>query len=209
VADGGVSEDSTTQLTRIIEAARAGDAVASERLWSEVASQHCLLAILAALPPRLRSRVDVEDALQLTLTRAWRDLDRLRDISTSGLRRWIARVARNVVVDMVRELEAAKRGGAGPRDVAGPNTPLPPPGGLSRLIARREACERVVQQLDALPVDQRDVVIWRILEGRSTLETARAMNLEPSHVRVLLYRGLIGLKQGLRAQGFRSTQLDP
>lgn len=57
-------------------------------------------------------------------------------------------------------------------------------------------------ELDALPVQQRAVVMMRDVEGLTTQEVADALEITEVHVRVLLHRGRARLRDKLEA-GFR------
>ena len=70
-----------------------------------------LRLLLAHLAGRaVRARVDVEDLLQEVYLRAWTDRAAL-PADQAALGRFLARVARNVVVDVARALRTAKREG--------------------------------------------------------------------------------------------------
>src|SRR3954470_10996887 len=62
----------------------------------------------------LASSFDAEDAVQETLTRAWRSLDRFE--GRSSLRSWLFRIATNVCFDHLN----AKQKRARPMDLGGP-----------------------------------------------------------------------------------------
>ena len=59
-------------------------------------------------------------------------------------------------------------------------------------------------EMEKLPPAQKAVVMMRDVEGLTTQEVAEALEISEVHVRVLLHRGRIRLRDALEA-GFRST----
>ena len=58
--------------------------------------------------------------------------------------------------------------------------------------------EQVRDVIDALPLRQREVVLLRIVEGRSTMETAQALGCAEGTVKASLHAALQKLQQTLR-----------
>ncbi|MGH3881588.1 MAG: sigma factor-like helix-turn-helix DNA-binding protein, partial [Actinophytocola sp.] len=61
----------------------------------------------------------------------------------------------------------------------------------------RTAADRRSHPLDALPATQRDIMILRTLVGLSTEETAEAVGMSPSGVRLAQHRALQRLRDSL------------
>ncbi|MFJ8011291.1 sigma-70 family RNA polymerase sigma factor [Streptomyces sp. NPDC096339] len=130
----------------------------------------------------LGSYAEAEDAVQETLVRAWRGIDRFEGRST--LRSWVYRIATNVCMDA---LASGKRR-ALPMDLSGPSeggTPPAPvedsvlwvepcPGGDPETAATTGESVRLafVAALQHLPPRQRATVILRDVLGFSALEVA-------------------------------------
>jgi RNA polymerase sigma-70 factor (ECF subfamily) len=136
----------------------------------------------------LGSAFDAEDAVQETMVRAWRSLDRFE--GRAALRSWLYRIATNVCFD---QLNASKRR-ARPMDLGGPGEPivenlreLPEVTWLTPLPTPDEEVEQrdtlrlaFVAALQHLPPRQRAVLIlcevlrWKASEVAELLETSVA-----------------------------------
>lgn len=136
----------------------------------------------------LGSAADAEDAVQETMLRAWRSLERFE--GRSALRSWLYRIATNVCFDA---LNAGKKR-ARPMDLAGPGEPLfenlrelPEVTWLTPLPTPDEAVEQrdtlrlaFVAALQHLPPKQRaalilcEVLQWQASEAAQLLETSVA-----------------------------------
>ncbi|MEX5633061.1 sigma-70 family RNA polymerase sigma factor [Parafrankia sp. FMc2] len=156
----------------------------------------------------LGSPFDAQDAVQETMIRAWRGLDRFE--GRSALRSWLYRIATNVCLTM---LSAGQRR-ARPMDLAGPSTaqtalraPLPetawivpaPDGQVlasgtdttdpADLADRRETVRLAfVAALQHLPARQRAVLILREVFGWSASETAQLLDSSVASVNSALQR---------------------
>jgi RNA polymerase sigma-70 factor (ECF subfamily) len=144
----------------------------------------------------LGSAFDAEDAVQETMVRAWRSLDRFEGRST--LKSWLYRIATNVCLDMLtgkerraRPLELGPPGTADSPLTRLPETAwlepipdgrvLPSDGDPAELAEQRETLRLAfVAALQHLPPQQRAVLIlrevlrWRASEVAELLETSVA-----------------------------------
>src|SRR5919205_90153 len=145
----------------------------------------------------LGSGFDAEDAVQETMVRAWRSIDKLSE--RAALRSWLYRIATNVCYDMLQGSQRRAR----PMDLASPATAdsapdaglpqeawiqpvpdarvLPPEADPAELAAARETLRLAfVAALQHLPARQRAVLIlrevlrWQATEGAELLETSVA-----------------------------------
>jgi len=153
----------------------------------------------------LGSSTDAEDAVQETLTRAWRAHDRFEE--RSSLRTWLFRIATNVCFD---SLDAGKRR-ARPMDISGPWAPdghvpdpllefawLEPVPDTSVLPDRRDPGDVIVAResirlafvaaLQHLPSRQRAVLILREVLAWSAQDVAELLDTSVPAVNSALQR---------------------
>ena len=144
----------------------------------------------------LGSFFDAEDAVQETLTRAWRGFDRFE--GRSSLRSWLYRIANNVCLDMLAARQRRARpmdlGPSGEPEAANlealpevtwiepaPDGRIVPEGDPAEVVAARETVRLAfVAALQRLPPKQRAVLIlfevlrWQSSEIAELLETSVA-----------------------------------
>jgi RNA polymerase sigma-70 factor (ECF subfamily) len=85
---------------------------------------------------------------------------------------------------------------------AGPVIVESRPGAHERLL-ERDLAEAVRRAIQALPEEQREVVILKEYQELTFLEIAQALDVPVSTVKTRLYRGLVQLRQQLERQGVR------
>lgn len=143
---------------------------------------------------------DAEDVFQETLLAAYRGLKDLRE--PGAVRTWLFRVAANAC-RMQRRKEKASRTIS--------LDELKPPGweegvmedvpDWSRLpedgAQQAELRRALEEEISHLPHDYRIVVLLRDVEGLSTEETAEALGIRPSAVKMRLHRARMALRQAL------------
>lgn len=100
-------EANETQL--LISRVRSGDGEARD----ELAGRHygkIRFYIRSRLGRALASRVEVDDLVQETYLRAFRDIDRFVTNDSGGFYIWLSTLARHVLADVARAARAGKRG---------------------------------------------------------------------------------------------------
>ena len=133
----------------------------------------------------LGSRFDAEDAVQDTMVRAWRGLDRFE--GRAALRSWLYRIATNVCLNML----GSPHRRALPTDpadlAAGSATAVVP--GADSVAARRESVRLAfVALLRHLPPRQRAVLVLREVLGWSAQEAADLLDTSVPGVNSALQR---------------------
>ncbi len=143
------------------------------------------------------------DVLQETLIAAYRSLKHLEH--PEALRSWVYRVAGNACLMMQR-----KRRRASEREVPlddllpsgdeGHAVEIPDPADLpDEEAARAQLGERIQRAIGDLPEHYRIVLIMRDVDGLSTQETAEALGLEVSAVKMRLHRARLMVRRALEA----------
>lgn len=144
---------------------------------------------------------NANDVLQETLIAAYRSLKQLEH--PEALRSWVYRVAGNACLMMQRKTRRADEREISleellPRDAEGVKAEIPDPGELPDAgAARREMGQRIHDAIGDLPALYRIVLVMRDVEGLSTRETAEALGLEDSAVKMRLHRARLKVRQAL------------
>jgi RNA polymerase sigma-70 factor (ECF subfamily) len=174
---------SRTDLTPLIDAARAGDEVAFRGLYRAIQPM-----LLRYLRPFVGD--DAEDVASEVWLRVARDLE---GFTGDGFRAWVLTVARNRAVDHVRQLRRRPT-------VATPVEELPDTGaggdagdGAAELMGTASAIDLV----STLPQEQAEAVLLRVLAGFDGPAAARMLDKRPGAVRMAASRGLRSLAQRL------------
>jgi RNA polymerase sigma-70 factor (ECF subfamily) len=183
---------SPTSTFTLLEKAKAGDEEALSRAFEKCRRR---LAVLVhfKLSPHAREFSEVEDVVQETCLRAFRDLDGFTYQSPGSFLRWLSAIADHVIVDRVRYAGRARRAGE-EVPFRSPSNPLgPEPADTktpSRLFAQQEAVERLLDRLAALPEDYRQAILMAKIEGLSTAEMAERLGKSREAVALLVYRAV-------------------
>ena len=132
-----------------------------------------------------------EDVVQDAFLRAYRSLERLRD--PARFRVWFSGIVRKRAIDVLRQRKV--------RDaVALPAEPVGLPDGApspAELLLIDERREKVLEAIQELPADDRDVVVLKHMEGLSYREISEITNTTVSSVESRLFRARQALKDKL------------
>jgi RNA polymerase sigma-70 factor (ECF subfamily) len=160
---------------------------------------------------------DAEDITQQTFLSVMDHLDDFRE--ESSVATWILRIATNHALKLLR-----KRRGLPTESIDAPAgdgedsyATLPHPEFIAqwrdepaRLAQQREVRQLIDAALDELPEKYRVVFVLRDVEGLSVKETAEALGLSESNVKVRLLRARLDLRERLtRVLGDESTRMFP
>ncbi len=146
---------------------------------------------------------DARDIVQETLLQAYLSLKGLEH--PEALRSWLYRVASNACLmkrrkgkyEPARELSLEE---LAPRPGEGPGVEIPDPGALpDESLERARVQERVQAAIRDLPAHYRIVLVMRDMEHLSTEETAQALSLPVTTVKMRLHRARLMVRQRLEA----------
>ncbi len=167
---------SDTQIdSQLIEKARQGD------LWAfEQVVLHHQDRLFGLAFRYLGNRGDAEDAVQETLLRAFRRLQRYDP--RYSFTTWLYRIAANCCTDMLRR----RRGN---RVLALVNWLLP---GMAEfpaeVVERNETCAMIRRVVSRLPQNYQEVLTLKYTEGLSYEQISRALGISRDNVETRLYR---------------------
>jgi RNA polymerase sigma-70 factor, ECF subfamily len=175
------------------------DAIAALISRAALSDRAAFRALYAATSPKLfgiclrisSSRAEAEDALQEAYVKIWNKAGSFAPSGRSAFG-WLATIARNQAIDMLRQ----KRGGHASIDEA-LDIADGAPGAEETLMAKAdaEALRRCLAELDA---KRAEAVRFAYVEGWSYQEIADHAGLPLNTVRTWLRRSLMALKECMR-----------
>jgi RNA polymerase sigma-70 factor (ECF subfamily) len=149
---------------------------------------------------------DAEDVVQDALVSAWRSLP---SFEGSSFKAWLFRIARNRAIDVFR---AKKRRAElpldPPDDDGGDGSWAEPAAGgpdLHDIVAGHETLAAVEAALALVPVEQRDALLLRDVEGFSYEEIASITVVEIGTVKSRIHRARLAVRNELVAKGWRGS----
>ncbi|MCF7800811.1 MAG: sigma-70 family RNA polymerase sigma factor [Candidatus Marinimicrobia bacterium] len=179
----------------LIQSARAGDSRAQTQLVNMYSGRIFNLGLRM-----LRNREDAEDLLQETFITAFKKLDTFKE--KSSFYTWVYRIAVNIALGRLREQSKMKIA----YSIQEPDfenlqglSISDWPVHIETKITDEEFRTALDATLDDLPEKYRSVFVLRDLEGHSTEETAKMLDLTVSNVKVRLMRARLFLRDRLNA----------
>lgn len=182
--DGSQSDDrGTTTLASVtrqwVMSAHAGDAKGFARLYEHIAPAVFTWAKLR-MRPESRAILDPADLVQEVWLRAWRKIDDL-DVDRTPFRFWVFRIAKNVMLEATRQARRPDRRAISGTRGGGDSDPLEAVAdsitAVSRRVARSESLERFHAEVEALPEDDRALVVHCGLEGLPLKEVGARLGI--------------------------------
>lgn len=175
-----------------------GDAVGRAQQGDEAAFALVYRRVQPGLLGYVRGLVgeDAEDVASEAWLEIARDLGRFRG-DGAGFRGWTATIARHRALDHLRKQKRR------PRPVLLEQDVLQLPGGHDTAARALEtlSTEAALKMIGALPREQAEAVLLRVVVGLDGPATARVLGKRPGAVRTAAYRGLRRLAEQLSPGG--------
>jgi RNA polymerase sigma-70 factor, ECF subfamily len=180
-----------------VEKVKGGDDGAFAALFAKYRRRLAALLRYKA-GPELLAAVEVDDLLQETFLRAFRDIARFHYAAPGSFWNWLAAIAGHVVQDSARFEGRQKRDAGGVLRFRSPSNPGgPDPADVKTptlLLSEKEAVAALFARLEALPPDYREAILLAKIEGLSTAEIAARMGKTRESAALLLHRALKRLR---------------
>jgi RNA polymerase sigma-70 factor (ECF subfamily) len=176
----------------LVERVQQGDREAFSLLFEKYRTRLAVI-IHYRLGSSLRRDADVDDVLQETLLRAYRDIESFEYKAPGSFMSWLARIADHVIVDAARAQNRKKRAGEHVRFRSESNPGGPEPADYhtpSRIFSENEAMGKFLEMLSRLPEDYRRVIVLAKVEGLTTSEVARRLEKTNEATSLLLHRAI-------------------
>lgn len=195
--------------SHLVQRARNGDYEAFEALVDRYERRLYGLAVRI-----VGRRHDAEEVVQQTFLTLIEKIDMFR--GESSFHTWLTKIAANHALALLRR--RAVRGAALLSEQArSDDSQLPHPQYIAQwretpeeLALRRETQQLLSEAMEQLDEKYRLVFLLRDVEGLSTAETAEALGISESNVKVRLLRARLMLREKLtRAFGDETTRVEP
>jgi len=142
---------------------------------------------------KLPTREAAEDVTSETFLRFWNAI--LQNTEIRNVRAFLYQVARNLVVDYFRKEELHKYVVTNDEDVTSSYSTgqVSDRGREQKLIEARADLRIVLERIERLKEDYRDVLTLRLIDGLSFDDIAIVLDKKPGHVRVIYHRAVRAL----------------
>ena len=182
---------SLAETTQVLHAALDGEVDARGALLERLRPR-IVLWVASRMSPALRAKVEPDDVAQEVLLAVHKGLDRFEHRDQGSFFGWLFRIAENRIRDQVDHFGAKKR--QTPEPVSFSQT------SPSMAARRREQVGRIVEAVEALPPDYREVIRLRRFQELECRQVAEIMNRSENAVRVLYCRALKALARSIKEE---------
>ncbi|MGH2725846.1 MAG: RNA polymerase sigma factor [Actinomycetota bacterium] len=172
-------------LEEAVAKARAGEGQAFDEIYRVLSGP-----VFSYLASQTRRREDAEDLTGQVFLEAMRGIRGFTG-DASAFRGWLFRIAHNRAVDLGRRLSRRPEGGLEEAES------LPDRLGTEERAIAGVIVDRLWKAVEALPEQQRRVLILRLGAGLSAREIAQALDKRIGTVKALQHRALTGLAKAL------------
>jgi RNA polymerase sigma-70 factor (ECF subfamily) len=180
-----MSEDQAT--LQLIRQAIDGLPSAREKLF-DLHRAPLLDYVRARVGSHLRSRVDVEDVVQESFTKALQSLPAFAWRGEGSFLRWLKGIATNEILRIAKRERRRNFISIEPADICSDAS------SPSHRVRRKERFDRLQQALESLSPEYREVILLARIKGMRLAEIAKRMGRSPNAVAQVLGRALEKLK---------------
>jgi RNA polymerase sigma-70 factor (ECF subfamily) len=174
--DSEESPEPTEDTQRLARAAKAGETQRFAELYERIAPALYTWAALR-IRPAMRQALDPQDVVQEVWCRAWKAFDTF-DPDTTSFRLWVFRIGKNVLLEGFRKLQRSAAPAAGPSTRLFQINNLPDDAtAISRKVARHEGIRVLLDWVEALDEEEKQLFVHCGLEGLSYAEVSERMQI--------------------------------
>lgn len=185
--------ENTTSTFGLVSRIQSGDHEAFSVLFEKYRKRISLL-LYCRVGDHIRRQISIQDLVQETFLRAYRDFDRFKYLGPGSFMNWLSTIADHVVTDRGRHQNRQKRKAVDILRFRSDTNPQGPEPAISltpsRIFAGQEKMEKLKEILNSLPEDYRQVIILAKVHGCLTEEIAQKMGRPRKSVPLLLHRAL-------------------
>ncbi len=196
--------ETPTSTLGLIERVKGGDTEAFSLLFRKYWRRLAVL-VYYRMGPELRGHLEVDDILQETFLAASRQVSRFTYRTPGSFMAWLSRIADHAIIDAARFHGRQKRdAGENLRFRSESNPTGPEPADFdtpSRIFAREERLRLLLERLQELSSEQREVILLAKFEGLSTQEISARIGRPKETVAVLLHRALKRFRESQSVAG--------
>lgn len=136
---------------------------------------------------RLREKEAAEDVVQTAFLKAWEYLGD-PETNLSYVKAFFYRIVNNLIVDTVRGMIRERRAEEPVEEV------LVSTDSAARALEQKFDLEHILEELGEFKPLERDILVWRYLDGLSIKEISFLTEKSPNHISVILHRTLKALR---------------
>ena len=198
-----MSDADKPDVSQLIEAARAGDRAARDRLF-ELCRDYLGFIARSQIETWLRVKVDASDLVQQTMLEAHRDFERFQGGSEREWLAWLRKILSHNAADFVRHYRGTAKREArrevrfrDPADSRASGAPEPAAGGVtpSQEFLQFDNELRATAAMALLPADYQEVILLRNLQRLPFNEVAERMDRSRPAVQMLWMRAIKKLQE--------------
>jgi RNA polymerase sigma-70 factor (ECF subfamily) len=193
-------DDAMSNDADLVEAVRGGDATAYRGLVEKYQGR-----VYNVIYGMVRNREDAQELTQETFVKAFRNLHGFR--SDARFYTWLYRIAMNLAIDLTRRRKRTPISGmdedVGIRDARGEIADVHNIDSPRKVLERKQLHKAIMDALDQLPEQQKQVILLREVEGLSYREIADVLDLAEGTVMSRLFYARKKLQKVLEAEHAR------